>query len=148
MTDTTGTNSTEQVENKEVKSLFPSSSKIEEKLMATRVYDMITLEGDDEDDEQHEIDQDLHNEFRDHLHGYMKNVMDKLLKEKKEDRTEESKTVLKHITNITKFVGSKTNSDKELIKHLRKEINQHTFSYWRDWIDEMDKLIDKYKAEI
>lgn len=145
MTDITNTMNTEDTKEK---SLFPSSSKIEEKLMATRIYDMITLEGDDEDNEQHDIDKDLHNEFRDHLHGYMKNVMEKILKEKKEDRTEENKTTLKHITNITKFIGSKTVSDKELIKHLRKEINQYTFSYWRDWIEEMDKLIDKYKAEI
>jgi hypothetical protein len=110
------------------------SNRLEEMVITSKIYDMLSSEFDlDDDDEPHQIDKLLNEETINHCREFMKDIA--------------NKTSDKDILSFLVFIRNTKKSDKELTKVLLKTINSRTIEYWKQWLSQIDELFKKYNFE-
>ena len=132
----------------DAKPMDSSIDEIEKYIVLSKVYDYVSLEPADEEEELHDIDDKLIRATRSHLHKYLKQTLSTILSEKKEDNSEENKKNVKAITSLAKYFGNTSRpNDKELVKHLEQYINTYTIKYFTEWLKMIDDMCEKHKFE-
>lgn len=110
-----------------------SNNRLEEIMVISRVYDLLSMEFDDDEDDPHPIDKFLVDETIKHVRDYLKKVA--------------NETKNKEILNMIMFLSNSKYNDKELIRVLNKNITSNTLSHWRTWLSDIDKMCEMYNFE-